>query len=61
MSIDAGAAVVILLYVLTLAAVLFVSPRLETEFREKAPFWRSPRFWASLVAVVQIIIYALWS
>ena len=58
MSSNAGAAVVILLYLLSLFVILVVSPKLfEIEPR---PWWRNVRFWASFVAVVQIVIYAVW-
>jgi hypothetical protein len=58
MAIEPGALVVILLYVLSLIVVLVVSPRLIGA--KAAPWWRSVRFWSSLVAIVQIIVYAVW-
>jgi hypothetical protein len=48
-----GPLLVILLYVLVLAVILFVSPRIS----DVAP---RVRFWASVVAIAQIVIYALW-
>lgn len=59
MSIDPGALTVILLYGLSLAVVLFVSPRLA-EPAEPPPWWRSVRVWASFVAAVQMVVYAVW-
>jgi hypothetical protein len=53
-----GAALVILLYLLSLVVILVVSRRLfETK---PGPWWRSVRLWASFVAVVQILVYAIW-
>jgi hypothetical protein len=54
--IDAGALVVILLYAGCLGVILFVSPKLVA--RREVPFWRNVRFWASLVALAQILVYA---
>jgi hypothetical protein len=59
MGIEAGALAVILLYVLSLIVVLVVSPRLIGAQAPK-PWWRSVRFWASLVAAIQIVVYAIW-
>jgi hypothetical protein len=60
MSIEPGALVVILLYALALAVVLFVSPKLVAPKETKPPWYRNVRFWASLVAVAQIVVYAVW-
>jgi hypothetical protein len=51
--IDLGPLLVILLYGLALAVILFVSPRLGA-------VGVRVRFWASVVALAQIVIYALW-
>lgn len=59
MAIEPGALVVILLYLVSLIVVLAVSPRLIGA-KAPAPWWRSVRFWSSLVALVQIIVYAVW-
>lgn len=56
-----GALLVILLYGLALYVILYVAPRLSEELRVRAPWWRSVRFWASFVAVSQILAYALFS
>ena len=61
MSIEPGAIIVILLYVLALYVILVVSPRLSPALRVRAPWWRSVRFWAAFVAVTQIVVYALFS
>lgn len=61
MPIELRAIPVILLYGLSLLVILYVSPRLSTTLRARAPWWRNVRFWASFVAVVQIIVYALFS
>jgi hypothetical protein len=59
MGIEPGPVVVILLYCLSLVVVLVVSPRL-VERKSPGAWWRSVRFWASLVAAVQIVVYAVW-
>jgi hypothetical protein len=56
--IDAGALVVILLYVGCLGIILFVSPKLVAP--REVPWWRNVRFWASLVALMQIVVYAVF-
>jgi hypothetical protein len=61
MPIEPGAILVILLYGLALYVILYVSPRLSTALRVRAPWWRNVRFWASFVAITQIIVYALFS
>lgn len=60
MRLEPGAVLVILLYLGSLVVVLYVSPKLTEPDVEPKPFWRNVRFWASLVAVVQIVVYALW-
>lgn len=59
MSIEPGALLVILLYLLSLIVILVVSPRL-IGVKTTTPWWRSVRFWSSLAAVVQIVVYAVW-
>jgi hypothetical protein len=61
MPVEPGALLVILLYLLALYVILVVSPRIDGPAAERPPWWRNPRFWASFVAVAQIIVYALWS
>jgi hypothetical protein len=61
MPIEPGAVLVILLFGLALYVILYVSPRLSDELRVPAPWWRNVRFWASFVAVTQILVYALFS
>jgi hypothetical protein len=60
MGIEPGVLVVILMYALALAVILFVSPRLVAPAAVKAPWFRNVRFWASLVAVAQMVVYAVW-
>ncbi len=60
MGIDAGALVVILLYVACLGVILFVSPKLVAQQSSKPRWWRNVRLWASLVALAQIVVYAVW-
>jgi hypothetical protein len=60
MLVEPGALVVIFLYGLSLFVVLVVSKRL-VEPREAKPWWRNVRFWAAFVAIVQILVYAVWS
>jgi len=55
-----SALVVIALYAGCLAVILFVSPKLLAPASEPRPWWRSPRFWASFVALVQIVVYAVF-
>jgi hypothetical protein len=61
MSIEPGAIIVILLYVLALYVIVVVSPRLSPALRVPTPWWRSVRVWAAFVAVTQIVVYALFS
>jgi hypothetical protein len=58
--IEPSALVVILLYLGCLAVILFVSPKLLSPASAARPWWRSVRFWASLVALAQIAVYAFW-
>lgn len=59
---EIGTLVVIALYGLCLFVIWHVSPRLPGADRFPAvPWWRSPRVWASFVAVAQIIVYAVFS
>jgi hypothetical protein len=55
------ALLVMSLYGLALYVILYVSPRLSDALRVQAPWWRNVRFWASFVAVTQIVVYALFS
>lgn len=55
------ALLVMSLYGLTLYVILYVSPRLTDTLKVSAPWWRNVKFWASFVAVTQIIVYALFS
>jgi hypothetical protein len=41
--------------------ILVVAPRLTPALRVKTPWYRNVRFWASFVAITQIIVYALFS
>jgi hypothetical protein len=52
---------VVLLYGLALFVILYVAPRISPDLRIRAPWWRSVRFWASFVAITQIVVYALFS
>jgi hypothetical protein len=61
MAIEPGAVVVIALFGLSLYVILFVSPRLAGGARDAARWWRSSWFWASFVAIAQIVVYALFS
>jgi hypothetical protein len=58
--IEPGALVVIACFVLALYVILHVSPRLSGG-RDTARWWRSSTFWATVVAVAQIVVYALFS
>jgi len=60
MGIEPGALVVILLYAAALAVILVVSPKLVAPAAAPPPWWRNVRFWASLVAVAQMVVYAVW-
>ncbi|HSF19447.1 MAG TPA: hypothetical protein VLK65_28245 [Vicinamibacteria bacterium] len=60
MSVSPEALVVILFYSCCLGVIWLVSPKLAKPRPEPVPWWRSVRFWASLVAGVQIVVYALW-
>ena len=52
--------IVILAYLAVLAVVLFPPKNLRGEEGETAPWWRNVRFWASVVVVAQIAVYAVW-
>ena len=52
--------VVIVAYLAVLAVILFPPKQLRAEETKKPPWWRNVRFWASLVIVVQIGVYARW-
>jgi hypothetical protein len=60
MGIEPGALVVILLYAGCLAMIVFVSPKLVAPAAATRSWWRNVRFWASLVAVAQMVVYAIW-
>jgi hypothetical protein len=60
MGIEPGTLLVILLYAAALAVILVLSPRLGAPATAKAPWYRNVRFWASLVAVAQMVVYAVW-
>jgi len=55
-----GVLVVILAYLAVLAVILYPPKNLRTEETEHAPWWRDVRFWASVVVVAQIAVYAIW-
>ena len=59
--IEPGALLVISFYGLALYVILVVAPRLSPALRVPTPWFRNVRFWAAFVAVVQIIVYALFS
>ena len=62
MPVDASALIVIGLYGLCLFVIWYVSPRLPgIEAGPPPPWWRNVRVWASFVATVQIVVYALFS
>jgi hypothetical protein len=60
MGIEVGALLVILLYAFCLGVILLVSPKLAAPSTSKRPWWRNVRLWASLVALAQIVVYAVW-
>lgn len=55
------ALVVIAFYVLCLYVILRVWPRLQDTRPAPTPWYRRVSFWGCVVAVVQIVIYAIWS
>ena len=55
-----GTLVVILAYLAVLAVILFPPKNLRTEKTGDAPWWRNVRFWASVVVVAQVAVYAIW-
>jgi len=61
MPIEPGALLVISFYCLALYVILWVAPRLTGALKTSVPWYRNVRFWASFVAVTQIIVYALFS
>lgn len=60
MPIEPGALVVVLLYAGCVGMILLVSPKLMATAAATPPWWRNVRFWASLVALAQMAVYALW-
>ena len=60
MPIKPGALVVIAFYGLALYVILIVAPRLTESLRVPVPWYRNVRFWASFVAITQIVVYALF-
>lgn len=62
MPLGPGTLIVIALYGMVLYVIWYVSPRLPgAEAEPPLPWWRSTRFWASVVAVAQILTYAMFS
>ena len=61
MPIEPGALLVMSFYGLALYVILVVAPRLTPALRVKQPWYRDVRFWASFVAITQILVYALFS
>jgi hypothetical protein len=62
MAVEPGALIVMALYGLCLFVIWYVSPRLPgVEAGPWRPWWRNVRVWASVVATVQIVVYALFS
>jgi hypothetical protein len=59
-AIEPGPLLVVLLYAGCLALIWFVFPKLVSPAAAPRPWWRNVRFWASLVAIVQMIVYAVW-
>jgi hypothetical protein len=58
--IEPGALLVMSLYGLALYVILVVAPRLSHAFDVRKPWYRDVRFWASFVAITQIVVYALF-
>ena len=52
--------VVIAAYLAVLAVIVFPPAKLRTEESDGVPWWRNVRFWASIVIVSQIAVYAIW-
>jgi hypothetical protein len=61
MSVEPGAVIVIAMYAVCLWVIHAVAPRLPGGDERARPWWRRTSFWASVVAVVQIVVYAIWS
>jgi len=61
MPIEPRALTVMAMYAGALYIILKVSPRLSPALRIPAPWWRNVKFWASFVAITQIVAYALLS
>ena len=61
MPIEPGALLVMSFYGLALYVILVVAPRLSENLRISVPWYRNVRFWATFVAVTQIVVYALFS
>lgn len=52
---------VVLAYLAVLAVILFPPTGLrDEEIGDGGPWWRNARFWASVVILVQIAVYARW-
>jgi hypothetical protein len=62
MPVGPGTLIVIALYGMVLYVIWYVSPRLPgAEAEPPRPWWRSTKFWATVVAVTQILTYAIFS
>jgi hypothetical protein len=56
----AGKAAFIGVFVLLVLVLVRLPPRLAGETGPRAPWWRSVRIWAIIIAVTQIVLYAWW-
>ena len=57
---ELGPALVIGLYAATLALIVWLPKELVDPEERQTPWWRSVRLPAALVALAQILVYALW-
>lgn len=55
-----GKAAFLSVFLALLVWLLLLPPHLLGEQGLRRPWWRSPRFWAILVTIVQIGVYAVW-
>ncbi len=62
MPVGPGTLIVIALYGMVLYVIWYVAPRLPgAEAEPPRPWWRSTKFWATVVAVTQIVTYVIFS
>jgi hypothetical protein len=55
-----GKAAFIAVFLALVVVLVLLPPRLAGESAGRHPWWRNVRFWAILIALTQIALYAWW-